>query len=88
MDLLGEYLTQRATKHGEVLAEEEHLATIDRAPPGDHTVGVGMIFETSGMCPVAGQHVEFVEAARVEQILDAFASQHLAFGMLAFNGTF
>ena len=44
-----------------------------------------MIFKASGMGPVAGQHVEFVEAALVQQVVDTFAGQHLSFGVLAFN---
>ena len=37
------------------------------------------------MGPVAGQHVEFLEAARVEQVLDALAGEQLALGVLTFD---
>ena len=41
VDLLGEHLAERAAEDGEVLAEDEHLAAVDRAPAGDDAVGVG-----------------------------------------------
>ena len=34
------------------------------------------------MGAVAGEHVELVERARVEQVLDALAGEHLALGVL------
>ena len=32
VDLLGEHLAERAAEDGEVLAEHEHLAAVDRCP--------------------------------------------------------
>ena len=78
MDLLGEHLAQRAAEHGEVLTEDEHLATLDRAPPGDHTVGVRTLLETRRVRSVTGQQVELVEAAGIEKDVEALAGQHLA----------
>ena len=40
VDLLGEDLAERTAEQREVLGEHEDLAAVDRAPPGDHTVGV------------------------------------------------
>ena len=37
------------------------------------------------MGAVAGQHIEFVKAARVEQVIDALAGQHFAFCVLTLN---
>ena len=37
------------------------------------------------MGAVAGEHVEFVEAARVEEVLEALASEHLALLVLTFD---
>ncbi|CAB4833436.1 unannotated protein [freshwater metagenome] len=45
VDLLGEHLAEGATEYGEVLAEDEHLAAVDGAPAGDHTVGIGVLFQ-------------------------------------------
>ena len=39
VDLLGEHLAERAAEDREVLREQEHLAAVDRAPPGDDAVG-------------------------------------------------
>ncbi len=87
VDLLGEHLTEGAAEHGEVLAEHEHFATIDRAPPCDDAVGIRTFIQASVVSTVTREHVEFVEAAVVEEILDALASQQLAFGMLALDRT-
>ena len=77
VDLLGEHLAEGATEHREVLAEHEHLAAVDGAPAGDDTVAVGVLGQrVTG--PVAGQHVQLVERALVQQVLDALAGQHLA----------
>ena len=77
VDLLGEHLAERAAEDGEVLGEHEDLAAVDRAPPGDDTVGVGALLDAALVGPVAGEHVELVERALVEQVLDALAGEHL-----------
>ena len=85
VDLLGEHLPQRATEDGEVLREDEHLAAVDGAPAGDHAVGVGPLVDQVGRHAMAGQHVELVERAGVEQVVDALAGQQLALGVLALD---
>ena len=85
VDLLGEHLAERAAEDGEVLAEDEHLAAVDRAPAGDDTVGVGPLLEARGVGPVAGQQVELLERAGVEQVLDPLAGEQLALGVLALD---
>ena len=86
VDLLGEDLAQRAAVDGEVLGEDEHLAPVDRPPPGDHPVGVGPVLQARRGGAVAGQLVQFVEGAVVEQVLDPLAGQELALGVLALDG--
>ena len=85
VDLLGEHLAERAAEHGEVLAEDEHLAAVDRAPAGDDAVGVGPLEQPAVVGPVAGEHVELVERALVEQEVDPLAGEHLALGVLALD---
>src|SRR5690606_11101431 len=88
VDLLGEHLAERTTEDGEVLAEHEHLAAVAGAPPGDPTGGVGALFETGLVGAVAGEHVELVEAAIVEEVLDPLAGEYLALGMLTLDRSF
>jgi hypothetical protein len=83
VDLLGEHLAERPAEDGEVLGEDEDLAAVDRAPPGDHAVGVGALEQAAVVRTVAGEHVELVERAGVEQELDPLAGEHLALGVLA-----
>ena len=54
--------------------------------PGDDTVGVGPLLEPAVEGPVAGEHVELVERALVEQVLDALAGEQLALRVLALDG--
>ena len=87
VDLLGEHLAERAAEDREVLREQEHLAAVDRAPPGDHTVGErAVVLDPEPVGAVAGEHVELVERARVEQQLDALAGGELAAAVLALDG--
>ena len=86
VDLLGEHLAEGAAEHGEVLAEDEHLAAVDRAPAGDHAVGVGPLEQAAVVGAVAGEHVELVERAVVEQEVDPLAGEHLALGVLPLDG--
>ena len=87
VDLLGEHLAEGAAEDGEVLREHEHLAPVDGAPAGDHAVGVRALLEARGVGAVAGEQVELVERALVEQVLDALAGQQLALGVLALDGS-
>ena len=86
MDLLGEDLAERAAEDGEVLREHEHLAAVDGAPAGDDAVGVRPLLEPGGVGAVAGEQVELVERAVVEQVLDALPGEQLALGVLALDG--
>ena len=86
MDLLGEDLAERAAEHGEVLAEDEHLAAVDRSPPGDHTVGERSgVLDPEAVRPVTGEHVELDEGAGVEQQIDPLARGELAPLVLALD---
>ena len=53
------------------------------AEPGDHPVGVGaVLLEAHAVGPVAGQHVELLEGAVVEQVVDPLPGGHLALGVV------
>ena len=79
VDLLGVHLAERAAEDREVLAEDEDLAAVDRAPPGDHAVGErAVVLDPEAVRPVAGEHVELDERARVEQEVEALAGGELA----------
>ncbi len=83
VDLLGEHLTERPAEDGEVLAEDADPAAVDGAEPGDHPVGVGpVVLEAHAVGPVAGQHVELLERAVVEEVVDPLPGGHLALGVL------
>jgi hypothetical protein len=77
-------LGQRAAEHGEVLAEDEDQAAVDRAVAGDHAVAgdLGVVHAEVGAA-VLDEHVPFFEGAVVEQQLDALARGQLALGVLA-----
>ena len=86
MDLLGEHLAERAAEDGEVLAEDEHLAAVDRAPAGDDAVGERSgVLDAEAVGAVAGEHVELDERAGVEQEVDALAGGELAPLVLALD---
>src|SRR6185437_7679704 len=87
VDLLGEDLTQGAAEDREVLAEEADPSPVDGAEPRDDTVGVGtVLLESHPVGPVPGQHVELLERALVEQVLDALPGRQLALGVMALDG--
>ena len=80
-------LTHRTAEDREVLGEDADLSTVDLAIAGDDTVGVGTrLLEAHAVAHVAVQHVEFLEGALVEQVLDALARRHLALGLVALDG--
>ena len=87
VDLLGEDLAQGAAEDGEVLAEDADPPAVDGAEAGDHAVGVGpVVLQAHAVGPVPGQHVELLEGALVEQVLDPLAGGQLALGVLALDG--
>ena len=61
MDLLGEDLAKCSAENGEVLREDEDLATIDGSPAGDDAIGVRTFFDATVMRTMTSQHVEFME---------------------------
>ena len=87
VDLLGEDLAQGAAEHREVLAEDADPPAIDGPEAGDHAVGVGpVVLEAHAVGPVPGQHVELLEGALVQEVLDALAGGQLALGVLTLDG--
>ena len=87
MEFLREDFTERTTHNCEILRKHEYFAPVDGSPTGYDPIGVGTLCESGFMCPVTSQHVEFVERALIEQVIDALPGQHLAFFVLARNGT-
>ena len=86
VDLLGEDLAERAAEDGEVLAEDADPAPVDGAEAGHDAVGVGpVVLQPHAVGPVPGQHVELLERALVEQVLDALPGGQLALGVLALD---
>ncbi len=60
--------------------------SVDGAEAGDHPVGVrAVVVEAPAVGPVAGQHVELLEGALVEEVLDPLSRRHLALGVLALH---
>ena len=86
VDLLAEDLAERTAVDGEVLAEDADLAPVDGPEPGDHPVGVGALVVGQPGRPGAGQHVELLEGALVEEVVDPLPGGHLALGVLALDG--
>ena len=86
VDLLGEHLAERAAEDGEVLAEDADPPAVDGAEAGDHAVGVGaVVLQPHAVGPVPGQHVELLEGALVEEVVDPFPGRHLALGVVALH---
>ncbi len=82
-DLLGMGLGERAAEHGEVLAEDEDQPAVDGAVAGDDAVaGDLLLVHAEVRAAVLDEHVPFLEAALVEQQLDALAGGELALGVL------
>ena len=86
VDLFGKHFAKCATEHGEVLGEEEHLASFNGSPSGDDTVGVGALFETCSLRAMASKHVEFVEGAWIAEVLNALTSEEFALALVALDG--
>ncbi|OIQ63406.1 hypothetical protein GALL_550530 [mine drainage metagenome] len=77
---------QRAAEHGKILGEDKCLAAIDGAPSGDNAVARHFrLFHAEFGRAVFDEHVEFLEAALVEQKLDALPRGQLAAGVLRLN---
>src|SRR3546814_8027046 len=73
-DLLGVGLRQAAAEDGEVLAEDEDEAAADRAVAGDDAVTRHLLVGHAEVRrAVFDEHVPFLEAAGIEQNVDALA---------------
>ncbi len=78
-DLLGVGLRQRAAEHGEVLAEDEYHASIDRAVAGyDAVAGDALSFHPKVAAAMFYEHVPFFKRAWIEQQFDALARREFA----------
>ncbi len=77
-------LRQRSAEHGEVLAEDEHQATVDRAVAGNDAIARGLLGLVHAEVGTAmlHEHVPLFEAALVEQQFDALPGRQFALGML------
>jgi hypothetical protein len=82
-DLLRVRLGERAAEHGEVLAEHEHHAPVDRAVAGHHAVAGDLLVGHAEVgAAVLDEHVPLLEGAGVEQEVDALARGELPAGVL------
>ncbi len=85
--LLAHDFAQRAAEDGEVLAENAHPATVDRAVAGDDRVAVGpVLLHVELVGAVAHERVELLEGARVKQLLDPLPRGVLAALVLLGDG--
>ena len=84
--LLAEDLAERSAVDREVLAEEADPAAVDGPEADDDAVGVGPLVVVEAGSPGAGQHVELLKRALVEEIVDPFPGRHLALAVLALDG--
>ena len=83
-DLLGVGLRERAAEDGEVLGEDVDQAAVDAAVAGDDAVARDLLLVHAEVgAAVDDELVDLVEAARIEQELDALAGGHLALLVLA-----
>ena len=86
MDLLGEHLAEGAAEHREVLARTRTPCGPSTVPQPVITPSVyGRSSRPGGVGAVAGEQVELVERAVVEEVVDALAGEHLALGVLALD---
>ncbi len=83
VDLRGVRLAEGAAEDPEVVRVDEDGPALDRAPAGDHTVGVRLLrLEAEALGAVPAQLLHLAEGTGVEQQLDAFARGQLALGVL------
>ena len=83
--LLDRHRVVGAALDGGVVGDDQHLAAVDQADPGDDP-GAGRIVVVHA---VGGQRRDLQErAAVIEQLVDAFPRQELAAGHVAFPGLF
>ena len=78
-----------AAEYGEILGEDVDHAAIDGAIAGDHAIAGGaLLFQAEVVRAVRDQHVQFFEAAFVEQQVEALARREFAPGVLRRNALF
>ena len=88
MHFLSEYFAQGSAEDSEVLTRYKYFSTVYRSPAGDDSVCVGAFVQSNIVCSVASQHIELVERAIIEQVLNALASEHFSFFVLPRNSPF
>ena len=86
-DLLAVDLAEAAAEHRDVLAEDAHVAAVDGAVTGDHTVAERtLLVQAEVGAAVPGQRVELDERPLVQQRVDALAGGQLALGVHLLDG--
>ena len=86
VDLLTRHFAERAAVHREVLGEEAHLFPVYGAETRDDAVGIRPFTVGGPLRPAASQHVQLLERPGVEEVVNAFASRHLAARVLTLYG--
>src|SRR5262249_13945807 len=82
-DLEGVDLAGRAAQHGEVLAGEVDEPAVDGGGPGDDPVGGGFLAGQAELDLAAlGEQAELLEAAGIDEGVDALAGGELALLLL------
>lgn len=88
-DLLAVDLTEAATEHGGVLAEDADVAAVDGAVTSDHAVAGGaVLLQTEVLTAVLGERIEFDEGVLVKQREDPLSGGELALGVHPVHGFF
>ena len=83
-DLGGVGLGERAAEHGEVLRERVDRAAVDASVAGhDAVAGDDLVLHAEVAAAVRDELVDLVEAAGIEQEVDALARGQLAGGLMA-----
>ena len=81
-DLLAVDLAEAAAEHGDVLAEDAHVAAVDGAVTGHHAVAErAFLLQAEVGAAVPGQRVQLDERTLVQQRVDALARGQLALGV-------
>ena len=83
--LLAEDLAERPAVDREVLAEDADPPVVDRPHADDDAVGVGAAALGNPRRPRPGEHVELLEGALVEEVVEALAGGHLPASVLALD---
>lgn len=77
---------QRASEHGEVLAEDEHSLAVDLATAGDNRISrIGLIFHAKITAGVLSEHVIFQKGAWIAEHFNALPSGQFALFVLGIN---